>query len=45
MRAVDSSGLQQVLNSNGWIKLADEHHRENGREQRQQSFIPRAHNR
>ena len=33
------------LSSNGWIKLADEHHRENGREQRQQSFVPWAHDR
>jgi hypothetical protein len=31
------------LNSNRWIKLADEHDRENGREQRQQSFVLWAH--
>jgi hypothetical protein len=29
--------------SNGWKKLADEHDRENGREQGQQSFVPWAH--
>jgi hypothetical protein len=35
----------KASSSNGWIKLADEHDRENGREQRQQSFVPRAHDR
>jgi hypothetical protein len=33
------------LDSNGWKKLADEHDRENGREQCQQSFVPWAHDR
>jgi hypothetical protein len=33
------------LSSNGWIKFADEHDRENGREQCQQSFVPWAHDR
>jgi hypothetical protein len=33
----------KLLSSNRRIKLADEHDRENGRKQRQQSFVPRAH--
>src|SRR5436305_1321360 len=31
------------LRSNRWIKFADEHDRQNGRKQRQQSFVPWAH--
>jgi hypothetical protein len=40
----NDADYRQTLNSNRRIKLADEHHRQNGREQRQQSFVPWAHN-